>query len=140
MFGQCPRRIVVHGTSTIYQPGPFSTRRILFHQQSVNLDHPPQGECMSTNNLFFLGHSPARKCLSTSTIIIHDAIYQHSLLTEEVISSLSSKGEISLIPSLPLKYENFILDRGFVKISVVFSSMEMYWRITSPFWNLSQIK
>jgi hypothetical protein len=62
-------------------------------------------------------------CIS---LTIHDATYQHSLPTEEVISSLSTKGAISTSPNLSLKYENFILDRGFVKISIVFSSVEIY--------------
>jgi hypothetical protein len=64
--------------------------------------------------------------MSTSTLTIHDAIYQHSLPNKEVISSLSTKGAISMSPSLSLKYVNFILERGFAKILVVFSSVEMY--------------
>jgi hypothetical protein len=60
-------------------------------------------------------------------------VHHQSFPTEELISSLSTKGAISMSPSLSLKYANFILDRGFVKILVVYSSMEMYWRTTSPF-------
>jgi hypothetical protein len=61
-----------------------------------------------------------------NSLTIHDATYQCSLPTEEVISSLSTKGAISMNPSLSLKYANFILDKGFVKTSVVCSSVEIY--------------
>jgi hypothetical protein len=75
-----------------------------------------------------------------SSLTIHDAPYEISLPTEEFISSLSTKGEISTSPSLPLKYENFVLDKSFIKISAVYSLMEIYWRTTSPLWNLSRRK
>jgi hypothetical protein len=71
------------------------------------------------------------------SLTVHDATYQCSLPTEEVISSLSTKGEISTSLSLSLNYANIILDKGFVKIYAVFSSMEIYWRTTSPLWTLS---
>jgi hypothetical protein len=61
-----------------------------------------------------------------NSLTIHDATYQGSLPTEEVISSLSTKGPISTSPNLSLKCANFILEKGFVKISVVFSSVEIY--------------
>jgi hypothetical protein len=64
----------------------------MVHQQSVNLDHSPQGECQSINNMLCMDHSPPGECLSTNTLTIHDAIYKHSLPTEEVISSFSTKG------------------------------------------------
>jgi hypothetical protein len=72
-----------------------------------------------------------------NSLTFHDATYQCSLPTEEVISSLSTKGAISTSPNLSLKYANFILDKDFVKISVVFSLMEIYWRTTSFLWTLS---
>jgi hypothetical protein len=53
---------------------------------------------------------------------------------------LSAKGVISTIPNLSRKYANFILDRGFVRISVVCSSVGIYWSFTSPSWTLSRIK
>jgi hypothetical protein len=55
-------------------------------------------------------------------------------------SSLSTKGVISTIPIFSQKYANFILERGFVRISVVCSSVGMYWSFTSPSWTLSLIK
>jgi hypothetical protein len=61
-----------------------------------------------------------------NSLIVNDATYQCSLPTEEVISSLSTKGAISMSPNLSLKYEKFILDKGFIKIYAVFSSMEIY--------------
>jgi hypothetical protein len=95
---------------------------------------PQENSCpWYINNLFFLDHSPPGECLSTNTLTIHDAIYQHSLPTKEFISSFSTKGGYLHKSQLALKYANFILDRGFVKVSVVCSSVEMYWRITSPF-------
>jgi hypothetical protein len=42
-----PKRIVVHGTSTICQPRPLSTGRMFVYQQSVNLDHSLPVECLS---------------------------------------------------------------------------------------------
>jgi hypothetical protein len=72
-----------------------------------------------------------------SSLKIHDATYQCSLPTEEVISSLSTKGAISTSPNFSLKYANFILDKGFVKIFAIYSSMEIYCRTTSPLWTLS---
>jgi hypothetical protein len=80
----------------------------------------------SINNMLCLDHSPPGQCLSTNTLTIHDAIYQHSLLTKEVTTSPSTKGVISTSPNLSLKYVNFILDRGFVKISAICSSVEIY--------------
>jgi hypothetical protein len=60
-----------------------------------------------------------------SSLKFHDATYQCSLPTKEFISSLSNKGEISTSPNLSLKYANFVLEKFFVKISTVFSSMEI---------------
>jgi hypothetical protein len=74
------------------------------------------------------------------SLTVHDAIYQRSLPIEEFISSLSTKGEISTNHSLSLKYEKFILEKRFIKISIVYSSMEIYRRTTSPPWTLSQRK
>jgi hypothetical protein len=53
---------------------------------------------------------------------VHDATYQCSLPTEEVISSLSTKGAISMIPILSLKYANYILDRLHQNICSLLSS------------------
>jgi hypothetical protein len=61
-----------------------------------------------------------------SSLRVHDATYQCSLPTEEFISSLSTKGKISMSPGLSLKYAKFILNKGFVKIFVVCSSLEIY--------------
>jgi hypothetical protein len=55
-------------------------------------------------------------------------------------SSLSAKGVISTIPIFSRKYANLILERGFVRISVVCSSVGIYSSFTSPSWTLSQIK
>jgi hypothetical protein len=55
-------------------------------------------------------------------------------------SSLSTKGVISTIPIFSQKYENLILDRGFVRMSVVCSSVGIYSRFSSPSWTLSRIK
>jgi hypothetical protein len=52
-------------------------------------------------------------------------------------SSLSAKGVISTIPIFSQKYANLILDRGFVKMSFVCSSMGIYSSFTSPSWTLS---
>jgi hypothetical protein len=81
-----------------------------------------------------LNHFPSWK-----TIVHKSMIYQCSLPTWRAISSLSFKGVISMIPNLSRKYANFILDRGFVKIFVVCSSVRIYWSFTSPSWTLSQI-
>jgi hypothetical protein len=67
-------------------------------------------------------------------------MYKFSLPTRGAISSLSAKGVIYTIPVLSLKYANFILDKGFVKIFATCSSVEIYWSFTSPSWNLSRIK
>jgi hypothetical protein len=55
-------------------------------------------------------------------------------------SSLSAKGVISAIPIFSRKYANLILERGFVRIFVVCSSVGIYSSFTSPSWTLSQIK
>jgi hypothetical protein len=73
-------------------------------------------------------------------IVLNSMICQCSLPTWRVISSLSAKGVISMIPNLSQKYANFILDRGFVRIFVVYSSVGIYWSFTSPSWTLSRIK
>jgi hypothetical protein len=52
-------------------------------------------------------------------------------------SSLSAKGVISAIPIFSQKYANLILERGFVSISVVCSSVGIYSSFTSPSWTLS---
>jgi hypothetical protein len=72
-----------------------------------------------------------------NSLTTHDTTYQSSLPTEEVISSLLMKGVVSMSLNLSLNYANFILDKGLVKISVVFSLVEIYWRTTSPLWTLS---
>jgi hypothetical protein len=74
-------------------------------------------------------------------MIVHKSmIYQCSLPTWRAIASLSAKGVISMIPNLYRKYANFIVDKGFFKISIVFSSVEIYWSFTSPSCTLYQIK
>ena len=47
-------------------------------------------------------------------------------------SSLSAKGVISAIPIFSRKYANLILERGFVRISDVCSSVGIYSSFTSP--------
>jgi hypothetical protein len=64
--------------------------------------------------------------------VLKSMICQCSLPTWRFISSLSAKGVISTIPNLSRKYANFILDRGFVKISIVYSYVGIYWSFTSP--------
>jgi hypothetical protein len=94
-------------------------------------------KCMSIRNLKPLAES--RKELSkidhfsNLKMVVLDSIKcQCSRPTWRVISSLSTKGVISMIPNLSRKYANFILDRGFVKISVVCSSVGIYWSFISP--------
>jgi hypothetical protein len=49
-----------------------------------------------------------------------------------VISSFFNKEVVSTSPNLFLEYENlFILDRGIIKIFVIYSSVEINWRTTS---------
>jgi hypothetical protein len=51
----------------------------------------------------------------------------HLLFTmQEYQYSLSTMGVISTSPSLSLKYTKFPLDKAFVIIYVIFSSVEMY--------------
>jgi len=47
-------------------------------------------------------------------------------------SSLSAKGFISTIPIFSQKYANLILERGFVRMSIVCSSVGIYLSFTSP--------
>jgi hypothetical protein len=79
-----------------------------------------------------LDHFPNLKMTSHESIT-----YQFSLPTWGAISSLSTKGFISTSPIFSLKYAKFIMDKGFIKISATYSSMEIYWSFTSPSWNLS---
>jgi hypothetical protein len=70
-------------------------------------------------------------------LIIEINIFAYLLYPGE--SSLSAKGVISAIPIFSQKYANLILERGFVRISVVFSSVGIYSSFTSPSWTLSRI-
>jgi hypothetical protein len=96
------------------------------------------GKCLSVRNLKSLPKLDHFSNLKMN--VLNLMICQCSLPTWRVISSLSAKGVISTIPNLSRKYANFILERGFVRISVVCSSVGIYWSFTSPSWTLSRIK
>ena len=54
--------------------------------------------------------------------------------------SLSVREAFFAIPSLFLKYLNFIIDRGFVNTSAICLLIAMYWSFIVPFWTMSQMK
>jgi hypothetical protein len=129
------RGIIVYGTSTIYQT-IFITKMTVRSGPFSELENDVRQKSRTTfrtgKELPNLDHFPNWKMTAHESII-----YQCSLPTWGAISSLSAKGVISTSPILSLKYANFILDKGFVKISATCSSVEIYWSFTSPSWTLS---
>ena len=116
----------LYGTSTIY--------RTIFITK-ITVRSRPFFEMENACPLEISNH------ISNWKMTVHKSItHQFSLPTWRVIYSLSDKGVISMIPIFYRKYENFILDRGFVRVYVVCSSVGIYWSFTSPSWTLSRIK
>jgi hypothetical protein len=130
------RGIIVYGTSTIYQTifitkmtvrsGPFSELENACPSEISN--HFPNWKGTAHPGPFFELKNDFPSINNTSVLPPNLG----------VISSFFNKEVVSTSPILFLKYTNFfILDRGFTKISVIYSSMEIYWRTTSLFWTSS---
>jgi hypothetical protein len=128
----------------IVRSGPFSELEKCLSLRNLKSFFKLE-KCLSVRNLKSLSELERNRPSWTifqnlKMIVLNSMICQCSLPTLRVISSLLAKGVISMIPNLSQKYENFILDKGFVRISAICSSVGIYWSFTSPSWNLSRIK
>ena len=54
--------------------------------------------------------------------------------------SMSLREVFSITQRLSLKYANFVLDRGLVRISAIYPFVDMYWSFTTPFCTISLMK